>query len=174
MRTVRFQVDKQAELQPDKVFMIAPEFKMELTYAQLKESSLRLGKHLLKMGLKKGDKISFFMGNGYQTMIIFLGTMYAGLVVSPINLMAQPSQLRYVLEHSDTKLVFSTELNRERLQEALQGVSRDVKVMIIDKYAQEIFPTKIFPPMRCPRSAKTIRPCCSIPRAPPASPRELF
>jgi sulfoacetate-CoA ligase len=73
-------------------------------------------------------------------MQIFLGTMYAGLVVAPLNLLAQPSQLQYVLEHSDTKLVFVTELNRERLEEALKGVSQDVKVMVIDKHAAEIFP----------------------------------
>jgi long-subunit acyl-CoA synthetase (AMP-forming) len=94
------------------------------------------------MGLQKGDKVSFFMGNGYQTMKIFLGTMYAGLVVAPINLVAQPSQLRYVLDHSDTKLVFVTELNRERLEEALNGGSRDVKVLVIDKHAEEIFPAE--------------------------------
>ena len=70
MRSVRFLVDKQADLQPDKVFMFAPEPKLELTYAQLQESSVKLGKQLLKMGIKKGDRVSFFMGNGYQTVKI--------------------------------------------------------------------------------------------------------
>ena len=142
MRSVRFHVDNQAELQPDKVFMIAPEPKLELTYAQLKESCIKLGKQLLKMGLRKGDKVSFFMGNGYQTMKIFLGAMYSGLVIAPLNLLAQPTQLIYVLDHSDTKLVFVTELNRERLEEALKEVSRDVEVMVIDKHTAEIFPAE--------------------------------
>jgi len=140
MRSVRFHVDKQAELQPDKVFMIAPEPKLELTYAQLQGSSIKLGKQLLKMGIKKGDRVSFFMGNGYQTVKIFLGAMYSGLVIAPLNLLAQPSQLSYVLGHAEPELVFVTELNRERLEEALKQVSKDTQVMVIDKHAREIFP----------------------------------
>jgi long-chain acyl-CoA synthetase len=154
MRSVRFHVDKQAELNPDKVYLIAPEPKLELTFAQLKESSTKLGKQFLKMGLHKGDKVSFFMGNGYQTMKIFLGTMYAGLVVAPINLLAQPSQLQYVLDHSDTKLVFVTELNRERLEEALSQVPRDVKVVVIDKNAEEIWPDEDLSGYRLPDLAE--------------------
>ncbi|MFZ0051443.1 MAG: class I adenylate-forming enzyme family protein, partial [Desulfobaccales bacterium] len=124
MRSVRFHVDKQAELQPDKIFMIAPEPKLELTYAQLKESSIKLGKQLLRMGFKKDDKVSFFMGNGYQTVKIFVGAMYSGLVIAPLNLLAQPSQLSYVLSHAEPKLVFVTELNQERLEEAVKKVSK--------------------------------------------------
>ncbi len=93
MRSVRFIVDKQAKLQPDKVFMFAPEPQLELTFGQIKESSIKLGKQLLKRGIKKGDRVSLFMGNGYQPVKIFVGAMYSGLVVAPLNVLAQPSQL---------------------------------------------------------------------------------
>ncbi|MGC2692840.1 MAG: AMP-binding protein [Desulfobaccales bacterium] len=140
MRSVRFLVDRQADLQPDKVFMFAPEPKLELTYAQLQESSVKLGKQLLKMGIKKGDRVSFFMGNGYQTVKIFVGAIYSGLVVAPLNLLAQPSQLSYVLGHAEPKLVFVTELNRERLEAAVKDAGKDIRIMVIDKHAREIFP----------------------------------
>jgi acyl-CoA synthetase (AMP-forming)/AMP-acid ligase II len=140
MRTVRFWIDKQAQEQPDKIYMIAPEPGLKLTYSRLRIDSIKLGKQLLKKGIKKGDKVSFMMGNGYQTTKLFLGVMYSGMVIAPLNLQAQPSQLTYVLDHSDTKLVFVTEFQRERLESALQGVSRDIKIMVIDKDAEEIFP----------------------------------
>ena len=106
MRTIRYYIDMRAEKEPSKVYMFAPEPGLSLTYAQLKRDSIELGKYLYKKGLQKGDKISFMLGNGYQTTKIFLGSMYAGLVVAPLNLMSQPSQLQYVIEHSDTQLVF--------------------------------------------------------------------
>lgn len=140
MHTVRFHVDKNAEQQPDKTYMVVPEANLELTYAQLKQDSIKLGKKLLKMGISKGDKVSFMMGNGYQTTKLFLGVMYSGMVISPLNLQAQPTQLSYVLDHSDTKLVFVTEFQRERLEEALQRVDRELQVLVIDKNAEEIFP----------------------------------
>ncbi|MGD0216208.1 MAG: AMP-binding protein [Desulfobaccales bacterium] len=140
MRSVRFLVDKQADLQPDKVFVFAPEPKLELTYGQLKESSIKVGKQLLKMGIKKGDRVSFFMGNGYQTVKIFVGAMYSGLIVAPLNLLAQPSQLSYVLGHAEPRLVFVTELNRERLEAAIRDAGKDIRIMVVDKHAGEIFP----------------------------------
>ena len=66
--------------------------------------------------------------------------MYSGLVIAPIDLQAQLSQLTHVLEHSDTKLVFVTEFQRERLMEALGHVTRKIEVAVIDKDAQKIFP----------------------------------
>jgi len=140
MRTIRSHVDRQAGEQPDKVFMVATEPRLQLTYAQLRDSCIKFGKQYVKMGLGKGDKVSFMMGNGYQTLRIFLGTIYSGLVVAPVNLNAQPSQLSYMLEHSDTKLVFVTEFQRERLIEALSHVARKIEVLGIDKNAEDIFP----------------------------------
>jgi long-chain acyl-CoA synthetase len=61
--------------------------------------------------------------NGASAATIFLGAMYGGYVVSPINLNAQDAQLEYTLAHSETRLVFASEGNRERL-ERLRAASR--------------------------------------------------
>ena len=140
MRTIRYWIDERAKNTPDKVYMFAPEPKLEITYGQFKEDSEKLGKYLLKRGLQKGDKISFMLGNGYQTTKIFLGTMYAGLVIAPLNLMAQPSQLEYVLDHSDTQLVFYTEDQGEPLKQACEKVDRDIALIEIDNDAPSIIP----------------------------------
>jgi len=129
----------QAEKAPDKVFMIAPEPRLTLTYAQLKHDSIELARYLYNKGLQKGDKISFMAGNGYQTAKIFLGTMYAGLVVAPLNLMSQPSQLEYVLQHSDTSLVFYTAEQKERLQKAARKVDRPIELIQMVNDAQRLF-----------------------------------
>ena len=140
MRTIRNHIDKRAQQEPDKIYMIAPEPKLELTYGQLKEDSATLGKSLMKIGLRKGDKVSFMLGNGYQTNKIFLGSMYSGFVIAPLNLLAQPSQLEYVLDHSDTKLVFFTEDQKERLETAINNLKGDIKLIQIDNDAETIFP----------------------------------
>ena len=140
MRTIRYFIDERADNQPDKTYMIAPEPGLSLSYGQLQEDSIRFGKYLAKMGLKKGDKVSFMLANGYQAAKIFLGTMYGGFVVAPLNLLAQPSQLVYVLEHSDTKLVFYCEDQKERLTTAAAKVVRDIRLIEIDNDAESIIP----------------------------------
>ncbi len=122
--------------------MFAPEPNLTLTYAQLKNDSIELGKYLYKKGLQKGDKISFMLDNGYQTTKIFLGTMYVGLVVAPLNLMSQPSQLEYVLAHSDTQLVFFTVDHKERLEKAAAAIDRPIELIQIDNDAQRLFPAE--------------------------------
>lgn len=140
MRTIRHFIDYRSQQQPDKIYMIAPEAGMTLSYSQLKEDSVRFGKHLLKRGLSKGDKISFMMGNGYQTNKIFLGAMYSGFVIAPLNLKAQASHLEYVVDHSDAKLIFFTQDQKKRLLSAVKSVKRDIELIEIDNDAEMIFP----------------------------------
>lgn len=139
MRTIRHFIDSRAEQQPNKIYMIAPEAGLTLNYSQLKEDSVSFGKHLLKRGLSKGDKLSFMMGNGYQTNKIFLGAMYSGFVIAPLNLKAQASHLEYVLDHSDAKLIFFTQDQKERLLSAVKGVKRDIELVEIDNDTDAIF-----------------------------------
>jgi long-chain acyl-CoA synthetase len=139
MRTIRYHVDKWAEERPNKVFMVAPESGLTVSFSQLRSGCNTYGQHLLMRGLKKGDKISFMMGNGYQTTKIFLAAMYSGFVIAPLNLNAQPSQLTYVLDHSDTKLVFVTDFQNDRLLESLAQVPRNIDVIVMDKNREDIF-----------------------------------
>jgi acyl-CoA synthetase (AMP-forming)/AMP-acid ligase II len=139
LRTIRHLIDVRAAQQPDKVYMIAPDPGLEMTYCRLREESIRFGKYLMKRGLRKGDKISFLLSNGYQTTRIFLGAMYGGFVISPLNLQAQPSQLEYVADHSDTRLIFFTEDHRERIEAAVGKVKRPIELFPIDNDSEHFF-----------------------------------
>ncbi len=139
MRTIRHYIDMRAAKEPDKIYMFAPEPNLPLTYGQLQSDSVQLGKFLYKKGLQKGDKISFMLGNGYQATKIFLGSMYAGLVVAPLNLQSQPSQLEYVMTHSDTRIIFYSDDQRERVVRAANKIERPIELIQIDNDAQQLF-----------------------------------
>jgi len=139
MRTIRHFIDKRAEEHPDKIYMLAPEPGLSLTYRRLREDSADFGKRLMKLGLKKGDKLSYMAGNGYQTTKIFLGAMYSGFTMTPLNLMAQPAQLEYVLAHSDTQTVFYLEEHKEKLENAASKVKRHIELIQFDRNAETIF-----------------------------------
>lgn len=139
IRTVRRFIDLQARERPQQPYLIAPETGRIMTYARLREHSVALTRYLLARGLAKGDKVSLMLHNGYQTARLFLGIMYGGFVVSPVNLLSQPSQLKYVLEHSDTRLVFVGPDFEERVRTMLKEVARPLAVQVIDVDAEEIF-----------------------------------
>src|SRR3954468_14675997 len=139
MRTIRHHVDLQASVRPAAPYLIAPESGSVLTYGQLKADSVALGRYLLAQGLAKGDKVALMLHNGYQTGRLLIGVMYAGFTVAPLNLLSQASQLSYVLDHSDTRLVFTSAELAERLKTALKEIGRAIKVVVIDPESTSIF-----------------------------------
>jgi len=139
VRTIRYHVDRQAREQPDAPYLIAPETGRTLTYGKLERDSVELGRYLLAAGLARGDKVAFMLHNGYQAARLLIGTMYAGFTVSPLNLLAQRSQLAYVLDHSDSRLVFTSMEHVAALQAALSDVKRPIKVVPIDPDAENVF-----------------------------------
>ncbi|HSN39866.1 MAG TPA: AMP-binding protein [Burkholderiales bacterium] len=154
MHTIRHYVDLRADEQPDAPYLIAPETGKTLTYGQLRRGSHDLGRFLLQLGLNKGDKVALMLHNGYQTGQLLIGVMYAGFMVAPLNLLAQPSQLTYVLDHSDTRVIFTSSEFAERLNAALAGVKRKITVIVIDPDAAEIFDTASLPDAVLPQATE--------------------
>ncbi|MDB5921452.1 MAG: long-chain fatty acid--CoA ligase [Betaproteobacteria bacterium] len=132
MRTIRHHVDLRASEQPAAPFLIAPETGAIMTYGELQRASRALGGFLLAQGLQKGDKVALMLHNSYQTARLLIGVMYAGFTVAPLNLLSQRSQLEYVIDHSDTALIFTSEELAPRVHEALGAVQREVKVVVLD------------------------------------------
>ncbi len=135
--TIRSLVDGQAAARPAGVWLVAPETGRELTYAGLRESSLRLAGFLAERGIAAGERVATFMGNGLQTARLFIGVMYAGRVVTPLNLLAQATQLDYVLAHSDARLVFVAPADRERLAASAARAGRPIEIVGVDPDCDE-------------------------------------
>src|SRR6266508_6281819 len=70
--------------------------------------------------------------NGIAAASIFLGAMYAGYIVSPVNLLAQDAQLEYTLAHSGTRLIFAAPEFVDRLQALLRRTNNPALVRATD------------------------------------------
>ena len=115
MRTIRHHVDQQARQRPDAPFLISPETDRTLSFKELDREARKLCGLLKAKGLKPGDRVAFYCANGRRTAVQLLGPMAGGYVTVPLNLVAQPSQLEYVLSHSGAKLVFADAENIGRI-----------------------------------------------------------
>ena len=119
--------------------MISPETGAILSYGKCATETRQLAARYAAHGLVPGDHIGFLQHNGYQTTTIFLGTMAAGFVVTPLNLLAHGAQLAYVLEHSDIKLVFTSTHYELQLRTAIAMMTierqKNIRVEVIDSDA---------------------------------------
>src|SRR5260221_7963636 len=139
-RVIRDYVDHRAQARPDAIYLVAPETGRTLSFGSLRNASLRLAAFLRGQHIEPGQKVGLLMHNGYQACRLFVGAMYAGYCVTPLNLLAQPSQLEYVLDHSDVALVFASPEQEPRLREALRKIGRPIQVVICDVDAEEFLP----------------------------------
>jgi long-chain acyl-CoA synthetase len=154
LRTIRARVDHQAEQRPDATYLVAPETglvdELRRTARGLAASGLW---YLQGEGIRPGARVALLMHNGYQTCRLFIGAMYGGYCVTPLNLLAQPTQLAYVLEHSDAEIVFVAPDQVERLQQAASGMARPPRMVVCDVDAAEFLPPVEggrWPVRRCP------------------------
>lgn len=137
LRTIREYVDFQAGERPESVYLIAPEPNLSMTFAGLQKASRRLAHYLFDRGIQPGEKVALLMHNGYQTCRLFIGAMYGGFCITPLNLLAQSSQLEYMLDHSDATIVFVSSDQLERLNAALANVTRKIMVVVCDVDEEE-------------------------------------
>ena len=78
-----------------------------LTFKQLDERTNRLANALLKLGLRKSDKLSVVMQNCVEFAEIYLAGAKAGIVVAPVNWRYTPQEAEYVIKNSDAKALIT-------------------------------------------------------------------
>ena len=127
--TIRELIDRMAETVTEAPFLISPETGEVLTFLRLKEQSEVLSNQLQQWGLEQGDKVAFLMDNSLFTAQLFLGVMYGGLVSVPLNVRAGVTQLSYMMEHCDAKVVFVDGEHAALMTEVMTQVRRPVRVI---------------------------------------------
>lgn len=124
---------------PQAPLLFAPEAGRQLSYATLARHSQQLGAWLQAQGISPGQRVALFLHNGQQTTSLFLSTMVAGYVVTPLNLLAHKTQLAWVIEHCEAKVLFTCRAHEAQLAQALTLVRQPPRVVVIDVDAPDLF-----------------------------------
>jgi len=140
MHTVRECVEHHARASAGRTYFIAPETGQQLTFAGLKNAVDVIGAQLDRLGIAQGAKVGFLLNNGMWTMRLFLGVMASNRVIVPLNAVAGKVQLEHVLGHSDAEVVFVAPEYREKLQELMTSVDRDITVIETDDESGPAWP----------------------------------
>lgn len=136
--TVHALIERQAARQPLAVYARATESERHITYGELAHGCRRVAGVLARHGAKPGETISVVMPNGLQTLRLLLGAMHAGYCVNPVNLLSQSEQMRYVLAHSDCRVVCVAPEWEARVRDIVQAFDRPVTVIVVDPEAEAL------------------------------------
>ena len=79
------------------------------SYAELRGMVQRVAAGLVDAGVEPGDRVALFLPNIPEFIVAYQACQWAGAVTVSANVMLTTEELRYLLEDSGAKLVFTTE-----------------------------------------------------------------
>jgi fatty-acyl-CoA synthase len=83
---------------------IVDEFK-RFTYAEYDQRINRFANVLVKLGLKKGNVVSFLTYNSHQLLEAYYAVPQINGVLNPINIRLSPPEIEYIVNHADAKVL---------------------------------------------------------------------
>lgn len=100
---LRALIEKQSSKSPDKVFLYFGE--QEVTYREFNETINRAANVFLDLGIKKGDRVCFFLPNCPEFLYAWFGLAKIGAVLVPINTNYRTEETKYIVNHSEANSI---------------------------------------------------------------------
>ena len=101
-----------------------------MTYPELESRTNRLANGLLRLGLRKGDRVAVMLYNCVEFVEVDCALAKAGLVVVPVSWRYIDKEVSYVVDNSDAKAI----IVGEDFVECVNGVRRDFAKVDKDHY----------------------------------------
>jgi carnitine-CoA ligase len=100
---IRELIEAQATKNPEKVFVYFGH--QEITYRAFNENINRAANVFLNLGVKKGDRVCFFLLNSLDFLYGWLGLAKIGAVLVPINTNYRTEETKYIVNHCEANIM---------------------------------------------------------------------
>jgi acyl-CoA synthetase (AMP-forming)/AMP-acid ligase II len=128
-RTVHSVLRAQAQRDPDGAAIWCG--KSRTSFRELDERSNRVAAALRAEGIAPGDRVAFLGKNSEQYLEMFYGCAKAGAVLLSINIRLTPTEVRFILQDSGSRLFVTDTWTLATAEEAAQGTEAD-RIRVID------------------------------------------
>ncbi len=94
-----------AEKHPDRTAVVYGRGEHVVSYGALEERSRRLGHLLRRLGLEPGDCVAAYLANDDDFFDVYWACHRVGLFFTPVNWHLQRSEIQYIVENCDAKVL---------------------------------------------------------------------
>jgi len=106
----------------------------ELTYSEFGINVNKISNLLKETGVQKGDHVAVFLPNCPEYAYLYHALGKCGAIMSPINPFIRGKPLEYILKHSDSKyLITSNELFSEKISNIIELIDGLNCIFFLDK-----------------------------------------
>jgi long-chain acyl-CoA synthetase len=88
----------------------------KVSYRSLLDSSYRFANALLRLGVRKGDRVAVMLPNCPQAVIAYYGTLFMGGIVVMTNPLYMPRELEHQLKDSGARIIVTLDQLLERVK----------------------------------------------------------
>ncbi len=114
-------------------------YKNPLSFYQTNKLSNKIANGLLKLGISKGDKVAVYMPNSDDYVITWFGILKMGAVMVPINTAYKMDFLQYIIDSSDSKVLFIAEEYLDRMPSIAKQIPQLKHVIVWTRNGSEKF-----------------------------------
>lgn len=91
-----------------------------ISYKTLMDSVYRFTNALLKLGIRKGDRVAVMLPNCPQAVIAYYGTLLMGGIVVMTNPLYMPRELEYQLKDANVQMIITLDILFDRVKNATE------------------------------------------------------
>lgn len=98
-------LEQSAARRPDSLALIDGE--RELTYAALDSAANQLARHLIELGVRRGDRVALYLNKSAESIIGIYGVLKAGAAYVPLDPQAPTSRLGYITTNAGVRVLLT-------------------------------------------------------------------
>lgn len=102
------------------------------TYGETRKEVYEFAAGLLTFGIKKGDKLSLISEGRNSWVIGELGILYTGAVNVPLSAKLNPEEIRFRIEHSESRMVLVSSLQYSKIKQFIKECKKVEKIIHFD------------------------------------------
>ena len=125
---------------PDKIGLVEED--KRISYYEFNKRVNQLANRLMSLNVGKGDKVALYLHNSMEWAEIYYALSKMGAVIVPINFRIKGQELAYVINNSDTRILFfdlDLEENVEAVKMDLEKAKTFILVGDISAYGYQLY-----------------------------------
>jgi acyl-coenzyme A synthetase/AMP-(fatty) acid ligase len=113
---LRHWIDRAAERDPDKAYIVSVDDRRTISYGQLRRLTRQIATFLAERGIRSNDRIALLAGNSIEHLVCYLGVMAYGATICTIHVEMNRGHLAQILPTLNPRLaVFDAALGLDDL-----------------------------------------------------------
>lgn len=137
MYTIGGILEQSAEKHPGREALVDIKRNLRWDYKTWDEEVNRLANALTKMGVYKGDRVSVYLANTVEFATAFFAAARLGAVFNPINRHLSPSELHFILNDAESKVLIFGGPERARVERAYPKINTVQRYICTDEDAPD-------------------------------------